>query len=63
MPTAGPWRAENIGVISIAAPKPAKPRTMPAMQAITAEARKGKLNKSGIAGGTLTLPERQARII
>jgi hypothetical protein len=33
------------------------------MQATTADIRNGALNRSGIAGGTLALPERRARII
>ena len=30
MPIAGPYSAEKAGVITMAAPKPEKPRTMPA---------------------------------
>src|SRR5882757_1388171 len=32
----------------MAAPKPAKPRTVPAMQATAAQIRKGKANRSGM---------------
>src|SRR5262245_35974372 len=42
--------AENTGVIIMAAPKPAKPRTMPAMQATAAETRNGRASRSGIVG-------------
>src|SRR5260370_13728915 len=49
-PVAGPYSAENTGVISIAAPNPAKPRTMPAMAATEAAIRKEKARKSGMSG-------------
>src|SRR5262245_55529635 len=54
-PTAGPYSAEKTGVMSMAAPNPAKPRTMPAMQAITAEIRKGKASRSGIRAGDASI--------
>jgi hypothetical protein len=47
----------------MAAPKPAKPRTMPAMQATTAQIRKGSANRSGMRAATLALPDRDPGII
>ena len=63
MPTAGPYSAEKTGVMIMAAPKPAKPRTMPAMQATAAQIRKGRANRSGMKQATLALPGRDPRII
>ena len=54
-PTAGPYSAENTGVMIMAAPKPAKPRTMPAMQATAAQIRKGKASRSGMKHGDASI--------
>ena len=55
MPISGPYSAEKTGVIIIAAPKPAKPRTMPATAATAAAIRKEKASRSGIGRRTLAL--------
>src|SRR5436190_15008411 len=49
-PMAGPYSAENTGVITMAAPKPEKPRTMPATAATAAAMRNGRASTSGMSG-------------
>src|SRR6267154_521238 len=48
MPIAGPYSAENAGVITMAAPKPEKPRTMPANTEMAAAVRNGRASRSGM---------------
>ena len=51
MPIAGPYSAEKTGVIIIAAPKPAKPRTMPATSGHGGGDQEGKSQQVRHRGG------------